>query len=82
MCSVIVLRALGDNLISLCPYGADKVFVVDPADAAPVRREIDRTGRQLTHILVTHHHWDHTGGVAELKKATGCAVVGPGAFWR
>ena len=34
-------------------------------------------GRQLTHILVTHHHWDHTGGVAELKKATRCAIVGP-----
>ena len=37
-----------------------------------------RLGNQLklTHILITHHHWDHTGGVSELKAATGCAVVG------
>jgi len=27
-------------------------------------------------ILITHHHWDHTGGVAELKQKTGCRVVG------
>ncbi|MEX0951233.1 MAG: hydroxyacylglutathione hydrolase, partial [Gammaproteobacteria bacterium] len=32
---------------------------------------------QLTHILNTHHHWDHTGGNLALKKATGCTVIGP-----
>ncbi len=32
-----------------------------------------------TRILTTHHHNDHVGGVPEIKAATGCTVVGPGA---
>lgn len=31
---------------------------------------------RLTHILNTHHHWDHTGGNEELKDRFGCTVVG------
>jgi hydroxyacylglutathione hydrolase len=30
----------------------------------------------LTAILATHHHWDHIGGITELKKRTGCKVIG------
>jgi hydroxyacylglutathione hydrolase len=37
------------------------------------------TGWKLGHILVTHHHADHTGGIAELKKRHGCRVVAPQA---
>ena len=38
---------------------------------------LDKTGYQLSHILITHHHWDHTDGLAVLKKATGAEVYGP-----
>ena len=40
---------------------------------------LKETGWQLTHILNTHHHSDHTGGNLELKAATGCTIVGPRA---
>lgn len=53
--------------------------VVDPAVAEPVLRALDETGWRLTHILNTHHHADHTGGNLELKRATGCIIVGPRA---
>lgn len=52
--------------------------MVDPGDARPV---MDWLATQphltLAAILVTHHHADHTGGVAALRDATGAAVYAP-----
>eukprot|EP00887_Chlorella_sp_A99_P006475 scaffold3.g6475.t1 len=56
-----------------------KTAVVDPAEVAPVVAALERKGWQLTHILNTHHHWDHVGGNEELKRRYGCTVVGPAA---
>lgn len=50
---------------------------IDAPEADAVRRALDERGWKLTHILVTHHHADHTAGIAPLKAATGCLVIGP-----
>ena len=52
---------------------------VDAASAESVENALSEKGWSLTHILVTHHHFDHTDGVAELKEKTGCKVIGPEA---
>lgn len=52
-------------------------IVVDPGDAGPVFEALERDKLQLAAILVTHHHADHTGGVAALHAATGAQVFGP-----
>ncbi len=52
---------------------------IDAPDAATVQAELDAKGWRLTHILVTHHHGDHTAGIAELKERWNCVVVGPKA---
>lgn len=52
-------------------------IVVDPGDAQPVFDALTRDKLQLAAILVTHHHPDHTGGVAVLHAATGAPVFGP-----
>lgn len=52
-------------------------LVVDPGDAQVVFDALQRFGVQLKAILVTHHHPDHTGGVAALRQATGAKVFGP-----
>ncbi len=52
-------------------------IVVDPGDAQPVFDALAREQLQLAAILVTHHHADHTGGVAALHAATGAPVFGP-----
>lgn len=50
---------------------------VDPADAGPVCAAIEAEGARLTHILCTHHHWDHSGGnVAMLRRHPDAEVVG------
>ncbi len=38
------------------------VAAVDPAEPEVVLAAIDGLGLPLTHILCTHHHWDHAGG--------------------
>ena len=50
---------------------------IDAPDADDVRDALAEKGWKLTHILVTHHHHDHVGGIKELKAETGCEVIGP-----
>lgn len=54
------------------------VGVVDPSEAVPVIDALDRNNRNLTYILNTHHHYDHTGGNMELKERYGAKVIGSG----
>jgi hydroxyacylglutathione hydrolase len=50
---------------------------IDAPEAAPVEAALQATGWKLSDILVTHHHADHTDGIAELKKRHRCRVVAP-----
>jgi hydroxyacylglutathione hydrolase len=50
---------------------------IDAPEAAPVEAALAKTGWKLTDILVTHHHFDHTAGVAELKRRHAARVVAP-----
>ncbi|HEX4078655.1 MAG TPA: hydroxyacylglutathione hydrolase [Rhizomicrobium sp.] len=73
-----LVPCLRDNYAYLV-RDADEDFcaIVDPSEAAPVRDALKRRGWRLTHILNTHHHPDHTGGNAELKRDYGAQVIGP-----
>ncbi|MBN1795577.1 MAG: hydroxyacylglutathione hydrolase [Sedimentisphaerales bacterium] len=71
-----IIPAMGDNFIYLCRYEDNNVFVVDPGQADCVESQLENQELELTHILVTHHHFDHIGGVAPLKKKYGCQVIG------
>jgi hydroxyacylglutathione hydrolase len=50
---------------------------IDAPEAAPIEAALRSTGWPLSDILVTHHHADHTGGIAELKQKHRCRVVAP-----
>jgi hydroxyacylglutathione hydrolase len=50
---------------------------IDAPEAAPIIKALEREGWTLTDILITHHHADHVGGVAELKQKYNCRVVAP-----
>jgi hydroxyacylglutathione hydrolase len=54
---------------------ADEAVVVDPSgDATELRLTLARLGTSCTAILVTHGHWDHLFGVADLAEGTGAPV--------
>jgi hydroxyacylglutathione hydrolase len=75
--NLLTLPAFNDNYIWMLHDGRS-ALVVDPGDAAPVVAALTLHGLTLTDILVTHHHGDHVGGLAELlRHAPGAAVHGP-----
>lgn len=54
-----------------------ETLLIDAPDAAPIQAALDQRGWRLSHLFVTHHHTDHTGGVAALKEKYDCTVIGP-----
>ncbi len=78
MYTVIPLPAFSDNYIWLLRNDqGPEVAVVDPGDAAVVEAFLQRHGLNLVAILITHHHQDHTGGVADLCRQRDIPVYGP-----
>jgi hydroxyacylglutathione hydrolase len=71
--------AFSDNYIWLIHGIADprKVAIVDPGDAEPVIKRLKDQDLEPAAILVTHHHWDHVGGVGRLVDEFGLPVYGP-----
>jgi hydroxyacylglutathione hydrolase len=64
--TVTAIPAFQDNYIWWLAAG-EQHFVIDPGDATPVIARMEQLDCQLNGILITHHHWDHTGGVQALK---------------
>ncbi|WP_299441561.1 hydroxyacylglutathione hydrolase [uncultured Rhodospira sp.] len=72
-----LVPVLNDNYVHLLHEpDSGETAAVDPAVAGPVLDAVEQRGWRLTHVLVTHHHHDHTGGIPEVKRATGCTVIG------
>jgi glyoxylase-like metal-dependent hydrolase (beta-lactamase superfamily II) len=70
---------LGDlqaNCYLLTASEAPTAIAIDPGgEIAPLLGMLRRRDRQLTHILLTHAHFDHIGGVADLVEATGAVLA-------
>jgi hydroxyacylglutathione hydrolase len=76
MFEVIPIPAFRDNYIWLLHCDGHAV-VVDPGDAQPVLAVLYAKQLDLDAILITHHHADHTGGVAELLKTFPAKTYAP-----
>ncbi len=75
--SVIPIKAFNDNYI-WCLRNQTHCAVVDPGDAAPVLTYCQDNQLTLSAIIITHHHWDHTGGIdALLATFPDIPVFGP-----
>jgi hydroxyacylglutathione hydrolase len=75
---ITAVPAFADNYLWLV-HDADsgETAVVDPGDPAPVLAEAEKRSWQITKILNTHWHPDHTGGNLAIKQATGATIIGP-----
>lgn len=62
---VIPVPCLSDNYAYLV-IANGRTAVVDPSQADPVLRAIDAHRVKLNEIWLTHHHWDHVGGIEPL----------------
>ena len=49
---------------------------IDAPEEAPIVAALQEKGWSLSHILVTHHHADHTGANLALKQRYGVTIVG------
>lgn len=80
MLETLLVPCLTDNYAYLIrDPQSSAVGIVDPSEAKPVVAALAERGWKLSHILNTHHHWDHTGGNLELKAAFGARIIGPKA---
>lgn len=75
---MLPLPAFNDNYIWALRRG-NLAVVVDPGDAQVVEDWLGENGIDLTAILITHHHTDHTGGIAALTTQRDIPVYGPAA---
>lgn len=73
------IPALEDNYIwAIIDKKAKTALIVDPGEASPVEHFLKDQQLRLLGILITHHHWDHTNGIAALVKNHTVPVFGPG----
>ncbi len=69
------LGPLQTNCYVVACTATNQAAVVDPAwDGRAIAAHVEQQGWTITHILLTHTHFDHVGGLGELKEATGAPI--------
>lgn len=78
MLTIAPIPAFDDNYIWLIfDQASRQAFVVDPGDATPVLETLQKLELNLSGVLITHHHFDHVGGLAALRAKFDPLVFGP-----
>ena len=74
------IPCLSDNYAYLAHDPASgATALIDIPEAAPILAVLEETGWKLTDVLITHHHYDHIDGLAEVLAQHPARVVGAAA---
>ena len=72
---VETIKCLEDNFSYILIDENKNGCVVDPSEADPIIRFVEKNNINLKYILNTHHHYDHVGGNKKLKQKYNSKVV-------
>ncbi|MBO9447190.1 hydroxyacylglutathione hydrolase [Ruegeria sp. R14_0] len=77
---VVTIPCLSDNYAFLAHDAVSgNTALVDAPEAGPILAELDKRGWTLSHVLLTHHHWDHVDGLSGILEKHPAKVIGAAA---
>ena len=76
MINIEPIEAFSDNYIWLLTTNEGSI-VIDPGESSNVINYLDNNQLDLKAIFITHHHFDHTGGIDEITSYYPVNVFGP-----
>ncbi|MCH2065758.1 hydroxyacylglutathione hydrolase [Shimia sp.] len=74
---IVTIPCLSDNYAFLIHDAASgATALVDAPEPGPILDELKARGWTLSHVLLTHHHWDHVDGLPDILDAHPAKVIG------
>jgi hydroxyacylglutathione hydrolase len=72
----LIVGPLETNCYILGDEKSKEATVIDPGgDFEEIEKQLNELNLKIKYIVLTHGHFDHTGALAQLKKATGAEVL-------
>ncbi|WP_170374223.1 hydroxyacylglutathione hydrolase [Ruegeria atlantica] len=77
---IVTIPCLSDNYAFLAHDATSgQTALIDAPEAGPILAELDARGWTLSHVLLTHHHWDHIDGLTGILEKHSPTVFGAAA---
>ncbi|CUJ84264.1 Hydroxyacylglutathione hydrolase [Ruegeria denitrificans] len=77
---IVTIPCLSDNYAFLAHDAASgQTALIDAPEAGPILAELNARDWALSHVLLTHHHWDHIDGLAGILEKHSPKVIGAAA---
>ena len=77
---IVTIPCLSDNYAFLAHDAASgQTALIDAPEPGPILAALDARNWKLSHVLLTHHHWDHVDGLAGILEHHSAKVIGAAA---
>ncbi|CAD0183825.1 Hydroxyacylglutathione hydrolase [Ruegeria sp. THAF57] len=77
---IVTIPCLSDNYAFLAHDAeSGNTALIDAPEAGPILAELENRGWTLSHVLLTHHHFDHVDGLPAILEKHPAKVIGAAA---